>query len=51
MACNWAARFFAESMFHGETERVESRSCIFLVTRLRERGFALLECQWLTRRI
>jgi leucyl/phenylalanyl-tRNA---protein transferase len=39
--------FFAESMFHTVTD-ASKIALAKLVERLRERGFALLECQWLT---
>lgn len=39
--------FFGESMFHVETD-ASKVALVALVTRLRERGFSLLDIQWVT---
>ena len=39
--------FFGESMFHDETD-ASKVALVALVTRMRERGFALLDTQWTT---
>ena len=42
--------FFGESMFHYETD-ASSIALVALVERLRARGFALLDTQWMTRHL
>ena len=39
--------FFGESMFHRETD-ASKVALVALVDRLRERGFTLLDTQWIT---
>jgi leucyl/phenylalanyl-tRNA--protein transferase len=39
--------FFGESMFHTETD-ASKVALVALVERLRERGFTLLDTQWIT---
>jgi leucyl/phenylalanyl-tRNA--protein transferase len=39
--------FFGESMFHHETD-ASKVALAYLVTRMRERGFSLLDIQWVT---